>query len=544
MSTTIYKNGKIYLGGGGFAEAFAVSDGVFSAVGTDDEVTRAAAGDCACTVVDLHGGFVCAGFNDSHMHLVNYGNALNAVMLSAHTRSLSDMKRAIRDFIDAHKVASGGFVNALGWNHDYFTDVHRMPTRYDLDEVSRVHPIIAYRCCGHCVVMNSRALEVLGFDEHTPCPEGGSIGRDGNGLNGLFFDNAINAVKERTPAPSPEALRTYMRDACRALNAYGITSCQTDDYSTFDSVPYAAVNEAYRALERAGELTVRVYEQCNFRTPEAFRAFLADGNRSGQGSGFFRLGPLKMLGDGSLGARTALLSAPYSDAPGERGLGIYTQAQFDDMILCGAAHGFSAAVHAIGDGCLDMVLDAIEKAQRQFPDAGLRHGIVHCQVTRPDQLDRIARMGLHVYAQTVFLDYDIHIVDDRLGKDRAASSYSWKTLMDKGVTVSNGSDCPVELPDVMKGIQCAVTRRAVCDGMGPYLPGQAFTVSEALDSFTTASARASFDEHRKGRIAPGYMADFVRLGRDPFAVPADELAAIPVEETFVGGVRVFSRAGD
>jgi predicted amidohydrolase YtcJ len=198
------------------------------------------------------------------------------------------------------------------------------------------------------------------------------------------------------------------------------------------------------------------------------------------------------------------------------------------------------AVHAIGDGCLDRVLDAIEHALKEHPRNDHRHGIVHCQITRPDQLERIRDLQLHVYAQSVFLDYDNHIVEKRVGKELAATSYSWKTLTDAGVSVSNGSDCPVELPDVMKGIECAVTRRSM-DGTGPYLPAEAFTVREALDSFTVRGAEASFEEDRKGRIAPGYAADFTILDRDPFMTPASQLHTIPVRACYLDGRCVYQK---
>ena len=140
--------------------------------------------------------------------------------------------------------------------------------------------------------------------------------------------------------------------------------------------------------------------------------------------------------------------------------------------------------------------------------------IVHCQITRPDQLDKFAKLSLHAYFQSIFLDYDIHIVEERIGKERAASSYHFRTLYET-THASNGSDCPVELPDVMKGIQCAVTRTTVKDHVGPYLPEQALDIKQALDSFTVEGAHASFEEEVKGRIAPGMLADFVILGAIP-----------------------------
>jgi predicted amidohydrolase YtcJ len=246
-----------------------------------------------------------------------------------------------------------------------------------------------------------------------------------------------------------------------------------------------------------------------------------------------------MLGDGALGARTAYLSKPYADAPDTRGLSVFTQEVFDEMIGYANEKQMQVAVHCIGDACLDMVLHSIEKALDAHPRDDHRHGIVHCQITRPDQLQKMANLQLHIYAQSIFLDYDLHIVEDRVGKELAQSSYSWKTLMDKGVTVSNGSDCPVELPNVMGGIQCAVTRRDL-KGEGPYLPQEAFTVREALDSFTKAGAKSSFEESIKGEIKPGMLADFVILGKNPFETDADKLKDIPILTTFLAGKPVYT----
>jgi predicted amidohydrolase YtcJ len=221
-----------------------------------------------------------------------------------------------------------------------------------------------------------------------------------------------------------------------------------------------------------------------------------------------------------------------------KGFSLLPEKQLNEQILCAHSHGIPVAVHAIGDACLDEVLNAIERAIKAYPRTDHRHGIVHCQITRPDQLERIRKLGLHVYAQSIFLDYDNHIVEKRVGKELAASSYCWKTLMDMGVSVSNGSDCPVELPDVMSGIECAVTRTSL-DGTGPYLAEQAFSVQEALDSFTWRGAEASFEETIKGRIAPGYLADFVILSENPFEVEPRHLHQIETISCYLGGKCVY-----
>ena len=514
----IFHNAVVYTGDN-FTDAFAVEDGRFVAVGPE---ALALEGER----IDLKGAFVCAGFNDSHMHLLNYGQTLSMAPLWAHTGSLAGMLRCLKN-----ARPDRGWIIGRGWNQDRFSDADRMPTRRDLDTVSTELPVCAVRACGHALVVNSRALELLGISEETPTPEGGEIDFE----NGRFLDNAMDLVLNAIPAPDKQTLKGYIRTACAYLNRRGITACQSDDYCVFRQIPWQTVNEAYRELEAAGELTVRVREQCNLTTVPELMAFIRADHAATER---FSVGPLKLLGDGALGARTAFLSRPYADAPETRGLSVFTGEQFDELISCAHSNGMQVAVHCIGDACLDLVLDAIEKAQTENPRPDCRHGIVHCQITRPDQLRRMAMLKLHIYAQSIFLDYDIHIVRERAGDELAQSSYAWKTLLELGATVSNGSDCPVESPDVLAGIQCAVTRQDL-RGCDPYLPREAFTLREAIDSFTIAGAYASFEESTKGRIAPGHLADFVVLGKDPFNTPPSQLKDIPVLQTWLEGQLVW-----
>ena len=533
---TIFYNGRVYAGEGIFAQAFLVDDGRFAAVGDDPEILALA--DARTSLVDLQGNFVCAGFNDSHMHLLNYGQTLNAAPLAEHTDSLKSMLDFLREFARKNPPRPGQWLKGRGWNQDYFTDADRMPDRKDLDAVSTDYPIVITRACGHCCVVNSRALELAGITKDTPSPEGGTIGQEKDGPDGRLYDNAIGLIEPFLPQPDKEEIKDMLRRACRAVNRYGITSVQSDDLAVFGGVPVEAVIEAYRDLEDSGELTVRVYEQSNFPNLKELQRFVEAGHVTGEGSDLFRIGPLKMVADGSLGSRTAYLSRPYADDPEAEGLLLYSPVELEQMISYAHAHGMQTAVHAIGDACLDLVLDAVEKALREHPRDDHRHGIVHCQISRADQLTRMRDLHMHVYAQSVFLDYDSHIVEKRVGPELASTSYSWKTLMDSGVSVSNGSDCPVERPDVMRGIECAVTRTSM-DGTGPYLPQEAFTVQEALDSFTIRGAEASFEEKVKGRIAPGYLADFTVLDQDPFHVEARELHTVEAKAVYLGGQCIF-----
>lgn len=532
---TLFYNGKVYTGELPLASAFAVEAGRFVSVGSDEDLLK----ECCSSdeKIDLNGSFVCSGFNDSHMHLLNFGQTLVQAPLAEHTSSLEEMLECLKEHLEKHPPKGNEWLRGRGWNQDYFTDAIRMPSRYDLDLVSTEIPIMITRACGHCCVLNSKALAMAGIGPDTVSPEGGSIGRTHGEPDGRLFDNAMDLVIGCMPDPDIEELKRMIKRACAELNEYGVTSAQTDDYCVFRNIPEETVNEAYRQLESAGELNVRVYEQCNFTDHERLRKFIENGNVTGRGSELFKIGPLKLLGDGALGSRTAHLSKPYIGGEAN-GFSLFRPEEMKRLVSLANENGMQVAIHAIGDACLDTVLDSVEAALSEHPRVDHRHGVVHCQISRRDQLERIARLGMHVYAQSVFLDYDNHIVEKLVPSELAKTSYSWKTLMDMGVSVSNGSDCPVELPDVMKGIECAVTRKAM-DGTGPFLPEEAFSVKEAIDSFTIRGAEASFEEHIKGRIAEGCLADFVILEADPFETEPEKLRSVPVIGTYLGGKKVF-----
>lgn len=537
---TIYTGGKVFTGALPLQEAFIVEESRFLAVGTDAAMLALRSESDA--IVPLEGRFVCPGFNDSHMHLLNYGNTMEQCDLSGTaTTSLAALQQAMREFAELRQPQGDDWLLGRGWNQDYFSPATDILVRQDLDAVSTEHPVCITRCCGHCLVVNTRALELLGIDENTPVPDGGAIDRDAEGrLTGVFRDTAMVLVQSRLPRPTKDDLKRMLRHASAALNSVGVTSCQTDDFCAFENITWQEVLEAFREVEAEGGLTVRVYEQSQFTDAEGLRAFLDTGLTTGSGSDMFKIGPLKMLGDGSLGARTAYMADSYADAPGEKGIAIFTQEQFNEMIALANEHGMSAAIHAIGDGILDRVLNAYEYAFNRFPREDHRSGVVHVQLTRPDQLKRMKELNLHAYVQTVFIDYDSHIVHQRAGEALAGTSYAFRTMQGMGITVSNGTDCPVEKPDPMRGLQCAVTRQPLDGSLPPYLQEEAMSIESALQIYTAGGAYASFEEDFKGKIQPGMAADFVILDSNPFDVPVQDIYRIRTERTFLGGRCVYA----
>jgi len=532
-----YENAHIFTGDSfalNSSNCFVTVDGRFAFVGSAEEAQTLYP---HADVVDLQGKFVCPGFNDSHMHLLELGSVLMQAQLAPYSDSLSHILHALKDYADTHPQES--FILGRGWNHDDFSDTNRYPTRDDLDHICPDKPMLITRACGHVAVANSTALRMCGIDQHAPVIEGGRVVADPNGRpNGVLEENAIMLVSSQVPAPDRIGIKQRLLLAMAYVNRFGITSVQTDDFLSTEA-PFEEIIAAYQELKEEGRMTVRVTEQCQLLTIDDLNRFLHAGYHTGWGDEWFRIGPLKIIADGSLGARTALLRAPYSDAPDTCGIATYTKDKLNNLIDLAHRAGMQIAVHAIGDAAADLVLDAIEHAQARCPRSDARHGIVHAQILTKAQAERMSRLGMHAYIQSIFLDYDTTIVYSRLG-NQANEAYPAASLLACGVTISGGSDSPVEQPDVLTGIQCAVTRMPVTRRIDkPYLPNEALSAAEALRSFTTGGAYASFEDEIKGCIRPDMLADFTVLEADLCSINPEQIHDTPINATYVSGKRVF-----
>jgi len=531
---TRYTNARVFTGMDGFAKSFVVGHDRFLLVGSDEE-TRSAYPDAK--TIDLGGRFVMAGFNDSHMHLLGIGNMLSMAQLAPCSDSLAHVLDALRAYATDHPQES--FVLGRGWNQDFFTDVRRFPNRDDLDAVCPDRPCLITRACGHVAIANSAALRLAGIDQLSVSVDGGCVETDGSGRpTGVLSENAIALVSSLIPKPDRAAIARRLELAMAFIRQFGVTSVQSDDFSTGD-LPFEDVLGAYLDLKAAGKMTVRVTEQCNLPDEAALDRFLSAGYCTGWGDEWLRIGPLKLLVDGSLGARTALLHAPYGDAPDTRGIATYTQEALNALVLKAHRAGMQIAIHAIGDAAADMVLDAYEAAQRACPRIDARHGIVHAQVLNHALAARMKELNLHAYIQSIFLDYDTQIVYPRLG-ERAQQAYPAASLLAQGITLSNGSDSPVELPNALGGVQCAVTRAPFTRSTkAPYLPQEALSIEQALLSYTAFGAHASFEDDFKGLIRAGHLADFIVLDNDPFQTEHGQIHAIEVAAVYTAGKQVL-----
>lgn len=485
---------------------------------------------------DLGGGWVLPGFNDSHLHLLDVGRGLASVDLFG-ASGPADIAARCAAFVRAHAVPPGQAVYGNGWNQDLFAGPHALPTRADLDAAVPDHPLLLDRVCGHIMLCNTAALRAAGITSQTPDPPGGGIDRGPGGEpNGLLRDNAVALVRPLLPAETPAACAGRWRAALAHAAAHGLTSVQTCDVRSRD---WPTVLAALEELDAQDALPLRLTLQCAMDTPEDLQALWDAGYRPGAHGKRWKIGPLKLFLDGSLGARTAWLRGGYADAPGAHGLCCLPMAEALALARKADAAGMQVVAHAIGDGAMEEMLDIIETLNAPRGGANpLRHGVVHCQVTAPGQWDRLAALGAGALVQPIFLDYDHTIVTARCGAALAGTSYAFGDAVRRGLPVSYGTDAPVESLDPLRNLYAAVTRRPLSGG-APWQPQQAVTRAQALFCYTQGSAWQEFAEAEKGRLAPGFLADFTVLDRDYFTVPEADIPRLRVQATVTGGQVVY-----
>ena len=529
----LFYNGHFYTGPGYAASVLWAQGGRIRALG-GPELLAAAPPELPRT--DLGGGWALPGFNDSHLHLLDVGRGLASVDLFG-ASGPADIAARCAAFVRAHAVPPGQAVYGNGWNQDLFAGPHALPTRADLDAAVPDHPLLLDRVCGHIMLCNTAALRAAGITSQTPDPPGGGIDRGPGGEpNGLLRDNAVALVRPLLPAETPAACAGRWRAALAHAAAHGLTSVQTCDVRSRD---WPTVLAALEELDAQDALPLRLTLQCAMDTPEDLQALWDAGYRPGAHGKRWKIGPLKLFLDGSLGARTAWLRGGYADAPGAHGLCCLPMAEALALARKADAAGMQVVAHAIGDGAMEEMLDIIETLNAPRGGANpLRHGVVHCQVTTPGQWDRLAALGAGALVQPIFLDYDHTIVTARCGAALAGTSYAFGDAVRRGLPVSYGTDAPVESLDPLRNLYAAVTRRPLSGG-APWQPQQAVTRAQALFCYTQGSAWQEFAEAEKGRLAPGLLADFTVLDRDYFTVPEADIPRLRVQATVTGGQVVY-----
>src|SRR5579871_5770053 len=439
-------------------------------------------------VLDLGGRVVLPGFSDSHVHFPTWALAQSDVTLDGCT-SLDEALARVRDA----GPAAGGVIRGYGWRSGDWTGGEE-PTAARLDEVTGSTPAALIAKDYHSLWLNSAALALANGGLEV---EGGVVERDARGEpTGVLREEAAWRFKERYLVVPDEVYVDAMRAGLKTAAARGVTSVHDKD-------GWLGALRLWQRLERSGSLTLRVWQSV---PADQVGALSSIGVSSGLGSPMLRLGYLKAFMDGTLGSGTALML----DGSGVR---ITSGAELAEIIRAGAAAGFPVAVHAIGDGANREALDAFESTKAVWAPLGLRHRIEHAQLLAPDDLPRFAELGIAASVQFSHAPSDRDLAD-RLWAGRTEGAYAYRSLLDSGAVVANGSDAPIEELDPLAGIRAGV-RRTIDDRPG-WHPEQALTVQQAFEATCVAPAWLCGDERRRGRLIPGHAADLVVLDRDPW----------------------------
>ncbi len=483
--------------------------------------------------VDGHGRTVVPGMIDAHLHLMDLGFKSLTLDLSD-TTSLAQAQAKIAAY--AAKYPTRPWIIGDGWNQEKW-GLGRFPTAAELDAVVADRPVWLSRVDGHAGWANSKALALSGVTAKTANPAGGRIERLAGTRTpaGVLVDDARALVEAHVPKPRPEDLDLAFLTAQDALLRQGVTAVADMGISIEDW-------QSYRRMADAGNLRLRIMAYA--KSVDDMVLIGGPGPTPWLYDDRLRLEGLKLWLDGALGSRGAWLKAPYTDDPGNSGLERLNPAQLRNMMSRAALDHFQVAIHAIGDAANAEALSAIDEMSDTY-GGDRRWRIEHAQIVDPSDLPHFAEHGIIASMQPVHESSDHLMAEARLGPDRLAGAYAWRSMEEAGVPLAFGSDAPVELPEPFVGIATAVTREDK-DGQpfGGWQPQQVITRAQAFAAYTSGAAYAGFAEGRFGQLVAGERADFLMIDLDPFLAGIQDLRNTHVLQVWINGAQVFDAATD
>jgi predicted amidohydrolase YtcJ len=512
-------------------EAFAVRDGRVAATGPLAELRERYS---TAEVLDFGPRVVTPGFHDAHLHVGSTADELLQVDLSyPAVQSLAEVSRRVGQ--RAASTVPSQWIIGSRYDDGKMREARAL-TRFDLDEVAPDHPVLVRQVAGHWGVVNSRALALGGLDDTSQPPEGGAYGRDGAGrLNGVLYERALNEFLSSpaaggrgiVPAQTQADRLAGLDRAATMFAAAGLTSvCDAatapDDLTLFE------------AGRERGLLKPRVSMLIRYASYERLR----QQQRWPDGE-FLRVTGVKAVLDGAIGGRTCLLEEPFEGTTDDHGIQAMSTRDLHDLIAMLARDGLRPCVHANGDRAISLLLDQLEAVARDGW-SGLRPRVEHCSIVTEAILDRLKRVGAVTTPFASYVHYHGSNLRKWYGEQRLRRMFAHRSFLDWGVPVAAASDYGCGPFEPLLGMQSCVTREA-WDG-GTLGKNQSISAREALALYTTGAAYATGEEHVKGKLAPGYYADFVVLGDSPLTVDPARLSQIPVLATYVAGEQVWSRA--
>jgi predicted amidohydrolase YtcJ len=511
------------------ASAFAIRGGRFVFVGSAQEALTLRG--ASTRVVDAGGRTIVPGIVDAHAHLLGLGNSLANVLL-ADTRSYEQViERVVARLSGA---PAGRWIQGRGWDQNKWGDT-RFPTHEALTRISPNNPVVLERIDGHAILANAAAMRAAGVTAATRDPAGGRIERFPNGEpTGVFIDNASALIERVIPAPTKAEIREATLAAIKEAQKFGLVGIH-------DAGEPRHVIDIFEEMARAGEFGLRGYIMVGDDSA-AIAHYFARGPQSALYDGRLWIRSVKLYSDGALGSRGAALLDPYADDPKNSGLLVSAPEHIRDVATRGLRAGFQVNTHAIGDRGNRIVLDAYEASLAAVPTADHRFRIEHAQVLNFADIQRFAKLGVIPAMQAVHQPSDMNWVPRRVGYERSLGAYAWRSLLNTGVIIPNGSDFPVERVNPLYSFHASVGRTDDNDWPpGGWLPAEKMSRDEALKSLTIWPAVAAFQEQLMGSISAGKYADFVILDQDIMRIPEDQILKTNVIATYLGGKAVYQR---
>jgi predicted amidohydrolase YtcJ len=527
----IVTNARIYTVDDGhpFVSALAVRDGKVAFIGSVREASLLRGP--STRVIDATGRTVIPGMVDAHAHLFGLGEFLRSIDLTD-TRSFDEIVSRVGARVK--EATAGRWVIGRGWDQNKWGNT-RFPTHEALSAVSPNNPVVLERIDGHALLANASAMRAAGVTAATKDPAGGRIEREASGApTGVFVDNAMEIIDRVIPPMSHDEMTSTALAAVKESNRWGLTGLH-------DPGEPRAVLDVFEELAKAGTFTLRVYAMISDDSA-AIEHYFQRGPQNALYDSHLWIRAIKLYADGALGSRGAALLDPYTDDPKNSGLLKSTPEHLRDVSTRALQHGFQVATHAIGDRGNRIALDAYEAALKAVPTVDHRFRIEHVQVLDHADIPRFAQLGVIPSMQAVHQTSDMYWAANRLGYARTFGAYAWRSLLNTGVIIPNGSDFPVERVNPLFSFHAAVSRQDDNNWPpGGWFPEQKMTREEALKAMTIWPAYAAFQEQTMGSLTVGKLADFVILDRDIMTIPETSILGTNVVATYIGGKSVFER---
>lgn len=511
------------------AEAFAVRDGRIVFVGSRQEAS--ALKGSSTRMLDAGGKTIIPGMVDAHAHFGGLAQTLRSVDLVG-TRSYDEVIARVVE--RARTTPKGSWIQGRGWDQNAWGDT-RFPTHDKLSAAVPDHPVVLERVDGHAVLANAQAMQRAQLTAATKDPSGGKIERDARGApTGVLVDKASGLVESRIPAPTTDETRAALKEAISVMHKWGLTGMH-------DAGASRGLIDLYEDMAKTKELNLRLYVMISDDSA-AINHYMQLGPRSALYDNQLWVRAIKLYADGAMGSRGAALLEPYSDDPNNTGLLLSAPAHIRDVAERGLKAGFQVNTHAIGDRGNRVVLDAYEQALKTTPTADHRFRVEHAQTLHYDDIPRFAHLGVIPSMQASHQTSDMYWIGKRLGPTRVLGAYAWRSLINSGVVIPNGSDFPVEQVNPLISFHASIARQDANDWpAGGWQPEQRMTREEALRSMTLWPAYSAFQEKDMGSLTPGKLADFVILDQDIMRVPAELVLKTNVLATYVGGRAVYEK---